>query len=161
MAEYINKKFMAEDMETEVHIKGSGGGGESDSIWEAGSGAHSAQTIQAPIDANNAAGEASVAEGIGTDAHGLASHSEGGYTSTGATAQFSHTEGYRTSTQGQASHAEGDNTVTNNSAEHAEGHYNKSHMGGTSATNTLHSVGIGNASGAIPGGERRNAIEIM
>ena len=132
-----------------------------ETVWEHGKGAHSAQTIQEGADLNNAAGEASVSEGIGTDAHALASHAEGGYTSAGKTAKFSHVEGYRTSTQGEASHAEGDNTVTNNPAEHAEGKYNKSNMGGTSATNTISSIGIGNASSEIPGGTRKNAVEVM
>lgn len=82
-------------------------------------------------------------------------------TSTGTAADYSHAEGYKTSTQGKASHAEGDSTVTNNPAEHAEGRYNRSNMDGTPAGNTLHSIGIGNASGEIPGGERKNAIEVM
>ena len=34
-------------------------------------------------------------------------------------------------------------------------------MGGTPATNTLHSVGIGDGSGSVPGGNRKNAWEIM
>lgn len=129
-----------------------------DSVWENGEGTHSVQTIG---NNNNAKGEASVSEGAETDAHSYASHAEGYMTSTGTSADYSHAEGYKTSTQGQASHAEGDNTITNNPAEHAEGRYNKSNKGGTTATNTLSSIGIGNASGSIPGGERKNAFEVM
>ena len=127
-------------------------------IWESGTGKNSVQTKNTN---SFALGENSVAEGAETDAHSYASHAEGYMTSTGVSADYSHTEGYKTSTQGQASHAEGDNTITNNPAEHAEGKYNKSNMGGTKSTNTLHSIGIGNGSGSIPGGERRNAIEVM
>ena len=129
--------------------------------WEAGIGEYSVQTIQKEINKNNASGESSVSEGAGTDAHAFASHTEGYMTSTGASANYSHAEGYKTSTQGIASHAEGDNTVTNNPAEHAEGRYNKSNMGGADATNTLSSIGIGSASGSIPGGDRKNAVEVM
>lgn len=127
-------------------------------LWESGSGEHSVQTVGTN---SQALGDCSVAEGAETDAHSYASHAEGYMTSTGEDADYSHAEGYKTSTQGVASHAEGDNTVTNNPAEHAEGRYNKSNMGGTSATNTLHSIGIGNGSGSIPGGERKNAVEVM
>lgn len=76
-------------------------------------------------------------------------------------ANFAHAEGNVTTAGGQASHAEGNNTVTNNQAEHAEGRFNKSNMGGTPETNTIHSIGIGKASGSIPGGERKNAFEVM
>lgn len=127
-------------------------------VWEPGTGLHSAQLKD---NNNNALGEASVAQGAETDAHSYASHTEGYMTSTGVSADYSHAEGYKTSTQGVASHAEGDSTVTNNPAEHAEGRYNRSNMGGTTATNTLSSIGIGNASGQIPGGERKNAVEVM
>lgn len=129
-----------------------------DPVWEAGSGLHSVATVG---NNNQAIGESSVAEGAETDAHSFASHTEGYMTSTGVDAAYSHAEGYKTSTQGQASHAEGDNTVTNNPAEHAEGKYNKSNMGGTPDTNTISSIGIGNASGSVPGGERKNAVEVM
>lgn len=127
-------------------------------LWESGTGEHSAQTKG---NNNNALGQSSVAEGAETDAHSYASHTEGYMTSTGVNADYSHAEGYKTTTQGQASHAEGDNTITNNPAEHAEGKYNKSNMGGTAATNTISSIGIGNASSSIPGGERKNAVEVM
>lgn len=130
----------------------------SEVVWETGTGLHSAQTKQ---NNTNAIGESSVAEGAETDAHSYASHAEGYMTSTGTSANYSHAEGYKTSTQGVASHAEGDNTVTNNDAEHAEGRYNKSNMDGTPEGNTLHSIGIGNDSGSIPGGERKNAFEVM
>lgn len=135
--------------------------GANDSVWESGSGSYSAQTIQEEVNANNAIGEASVSEGAATDAHSFASHAEGYMTSTGVNADYSHAEGYKTTTQGIASHTEGDNTITNNPAEHAEGKYNKSNIGGTSATNTLHSIGIGSASMVTPGGDRKNAFEIM
>ena len=129
--------------------------------WEKGAGLNSTQTVQSEVNKNNAAGEASVSEGAATDAHSFASHAEGYMTSTGTSAQYSHAEGYKTSTQGVASHAEGDNTVTNNPAEHAEGRYNKSNMGGTDATNTISSIGIGDGSTEIPGGNRKNAVEVM
>lgn len=126
--------------------------------WKVSTGKNSVATLG---NNNNAIGEGSVAEGAETDAHSYASHTEGYMTSTGTSADYSHAEGYQTTTQGQASHAEGDNTVTNNPAEHAEGRYNKSNMGGTDATNTLSSIGIGSASGSIPGGDRKNAVEVM
>ena len=127
-------------------------------VWEEGSGLNSVQTVG---NNNHALAEASTSEGAETDAHAYGSHAEGYMTSTGVAADYSHSEGYKTSTQGPASHAEGDSTVTNNPAEHAEGKYNKSNMGGTEATNTISSIGIGNASGSIPGGERKNAFEVM
>lgn len=135
--------------------------------WESGKGLYSAQTV---IDdpswgKNEAKGDGSVAEGVSTKAHTFASHTEGYQTFTIKDnvfdAWYAHAEGYKTTAGGLASHVEGDNTVANNTAEHAEGRYNKSNMGGTDATNTLHSVGIGSASMVTPGGDRKNAFEIM
>ena len=130
-------------------------------VWESGEGLNSVQVKN--INAR-AIGEGSVAEGPESDAHAYGSHTEGYMTSTGTNADYSHAEGYKTTTQAPASHTEGDNTVANNASEHAEGRYNKSNMASETfgnAGNTLHSVGIGNASGQIPGGNRKNAFEIM
>ena len=57
---------------------------------------------------------------------------------------------------GAYSHAEGKGTITTNEAEHAEGQYNKSNKGSTTASNTIHSVGIGSSNN-----DRQNALEIM
>lgn len=127
-------------------------------VWETGEGLHSAITKD---NGNQAKGEGAVAEGINTDANALGSHTEGNQSIVTAAANFAHAEGNVTTAGGQASHAEGNNTVTNNQAEHAEGKFNASHTGATEADNTIHSIGIGKASGEVPGGDRKNAVEVM
>ena len=117
---------------------------------------------------NVASGQCSHAEGIMTTASGKYSHAEGHGTTasehgshaeghgTTASGMYSHAEGDTTIASGYRSHAEGSNTIASNSFEHAEGHLNVSNNGGTSETQTIHSVGIGSA--LI---DRKNAHEIM
>lgn len=109
---------------------------------------------------NISSGKGSHAEGFGSQSYSEGSHAEG--RNTAAKGLYSHSEGYATLTQGTCahaegifsnatgpySHAEGERTITSNRGEHAEGVYNKSN------SNTLHSVGCGDAS------VRKNAHEI-
>lgn len=106
-------------------------------------------------------GSASHAEGTGTIAKGTSSHAEGGGSL--AIGRDSHAEGNSTTTGADASHAEGNWTITNNFAEHAEGTFNLSNMASSTfgdAGNTLHSIGIGKATGELKD-DRRNAVEVM
>lgn len=68
---------------------------------------------------NEAAGNYSHAEGVGTKAYFTESHAEGKETIT--LARASHAEGIGSQTQAQASHAEGSYTTTSEFAAHAEG----------------------------------------
>lgn len=68
---------------------------------------------------NEAAGNYSHAEGVGTKAYFAESHAEGKETVT--LARASHAEGIGSQTQAQASHAEGSYTTTSEFAAHAEG----------------------------------------
>lgn len=58
--------------------------------------------------------------------------------------------------KGDGSHIEGISTNALNKGEHGEGCYNKSNQGGTPATNTQHSIGIGSSHN-----DRKNAVEVM
>lgn len=124
MAEYINKKFVAEDMETEVHIKGSGGGGEDFPLADRiGKGTGVQAIIEGAIDHSMtptvATGRYAHGEGYGARAYGEASHAEG-YTSS-ASGGGSHSEGISCQASGSYSHAEGSESKASGKASHAEG----------------------------------------
>jgi hypothetical protein len=110
------------------------------SVWEAGIGSNSVQTINSN---NNASGPYSVAEGLQSQAIGYGSHAQGfnGY----ANGQYSHVEGSQTQANGQSAHAEGQDSVANGLNSHAEGQ-------GTIAYNQAsHSEGWGTEVNGIAG----------
>lgn len=83
--------------------------------WAAGGASH-AEGIN-----TQAFGDAAHTEGFHTYAYGFASHAEG--YSTGASGQGSHAEGNYTFTSGSSSHAEGSHTEATGNTSHAEGYY--------------------------------------
>lgn len=87
-----------------------------------------------------AIGEYSHAEGYSTLASGDASHAEGDYAQ--ARGEFSHAEGERTLAGGKASHAEGRYTIASTDYQHVQGYYNIDDANGTYA----HIVGNGTIS---------------
>lgn len=106
----------------------------SESVWSAGTGLHSALLLES---GSQASGEYSVAEGNLTTASGDNTHSEGLKSSatntndhaegnsTEASGGASHAEGYKSKSKGTASHAEGWNTEASGQASHAEGLFTK------------------------------------
>ena len=88
----------------------------SESVWSAGTGLHSALLLES---GSQASGEYSVAEGFKTKSISSAAHAEG--SKTVASGPQSHAEGSETTTSGVGAHSEGGYTQAANAFAHAEG----------------------------------------
>ena len=109
--------------------------------------------VEGDVEANQAGGQKSHAEGTGTTASGAGSHAEGSNTT--ASGDYSHAEGGGTTASFGSSHAEGSGTTASGQASHAEGN-STSASGGFSHAEGIGTTASGDASHAEGGGTIAN-----